>query len=145
MVTVLGLSMLAMAGWALAGVPAGKEVIAINLIGGDKSPVTFQHAKHVAEHKGVGGKAIVCKDCHHTLKTDTGEGETVATCSTCHVKDGEAQKTIDGKPVALLATMKAGKPEINSIIFHKKCKDGCHKDLKAEGKAITGCKTCHTK
>jgi hypothetical protein len=145
LVAAAGLSLLGVAGWALAGVPAGKETVSINLVGGDKSPVSLPHAKHVDQFKKAAGKAIVCKDCHHTLKTDMGQGETPAGCETCHVKEGEKQKTIDGKTAPFLAVMKAGKPEINSVIFHQKCKDGCHKQMKAEGKNITGCKTCHAK
>ena len=129
---------------AAATVPAGKETVKIDVIPGDKGAVEFPHAKHVTTFKKVGGKAIVCKDCHHTLKADEPTATDAAqACQTCHVLD--TPKTVDGKTAPVLATMKEGKADLKSVIFHERCKDGCHKEMKAEGKNITGCNTCHKK
>lgn len=123
------------------GVPKGKEVLKIDLIEGKKGTVEFPHAKHVAEFKKVGGAEIVCKDCHHTATSD----KDVKKCSDCHMKVGETPKKIDDKEAPLLAAMKSDTVDPKSVIFHKTCKDGCHKEMKAEGKKITSCKVCHKK
>jgi len=129
-----------------ADVPAGKEEVVLNALGGKQGPVKFPHAKHVKEFKKKGGAAIVCKDCHHTLKADApGAGEKAESCATCHVKPGEAEKEIGGKKAPAIAVMKGDKADMKSVIYHKECADGCHKDMKAEGKNITVCKTCHQK
>lgn len=132
------------AGLAIAAsVPAGKETIKIDDIKGDKGVVEFNHAKHTTDYKKAGAKAIACKDCHHTLKADDGAGEKVEACTTCHVLD--TPKDVGGKKAPVLATMKDGKADLKSIVFHPQCKDGCHKEMKAEGKNITACNTCHKK
>lgn len=126
-----------------ADIPGDKATISIDLIEGKKGAVKFEHAKHVAEYKKAGGAAITCKDCHHTLKSDA---DPIKPCSECHVKMGTAEKEIDGKKAMALATEKsAGKIDQKSIIFHQNCTEGCHKAMKAEGKKITACKTCHAK
>ena len=74
------------------------------------------------------------------------DGEKVKPCSECHVKMGEAPKTIGGKTaIALAAEKSPGKIDNKKVLFHINCKDGCHKEMKAEGKKITACKTCHPK
>lgn len=138
-----GLMIVLATGAFAASVPAGKETIKLDVIPGDKGAVEFPHAKHMT-FKGPGDKAITCKDCHHTLKGDApAAGETVAACTSCHVLD--TPKTVGGKPAPVLATMKGGKAELKSVLFHTSCKDGCHKEMKAAGKNITGCNTCHKK
>ena len=121
--------------WA-AGVPAGKEVIKIDLIKGKKGAVDFPHAKHATEYK-KGGKAIACADCHHKAKDDA----SVKACGSCHAAPGAAMK--DKAPN--LATMKGDKADTKSVIFHPTCKDGCHKEVKkgSSGAKLTSCKTCH--
>ena len=125
-----------------AAVPAGKETLKIDAIAGKKGAVEFQHAKHDVEYKKKGGAKIECKDCHHTATDEAN----VKPCGECHAKAGEAAKKIDGKDAPVLATMKsADKADTKSVLFHKTCKDGCHKEMKAEGKKITSCKICHKK
>ena len=128
----------------MAGVPKGKEELTIDRIAGKKGAVTFPHAKHNDEFKKAGGAKIVCKDCHHTLKGDAPAGaEKAQACSSCHVKEGEAQKEHDGKKASFIATG-GEKIDQKSVIFHKSCKDGCHKEMKKEtGKKLTSCKNCH--
>jgi hypothetical protein len=135
------MAVLTTAALVFAGVPKGKETLKIDLIAGKKGAVEFPHAKHAAEFKKAGGAAIECKDCHHTAKSE----KDAKSCSECHVKPGEAAKKIDGKEAPVIATMKGDKADTKSVIFHKTCKDGCHKEMKAEGKKITACKTCHKK
>ena len=117
----------------LAGVPAGKEDLKLaNIDGKKKDAVAFPHAKHVTEFKKKGGAAIECKDCHHTAKDEA----SVKSCGSCHPAVGEAPK--DKAPALADA-----KFSTKSVIFHTTCKDGCHKEMKAEGKKITSCKVCH--
>lgn len=149
MSVAIGAAVILISGLVLAAeIPASKDTITLNLIEGKKGPVEFPHKKHVTEFKKKGGAAIVCKDCHHTLKSDK---EMPKPCQECHVKVGEAEKTIDGKKAPPLAVAKSdGKIEQKSVIFHKTCLDGCHKEMKDEvkkkdGKNITACKTCHNK
>lgn len=140
--SMVGVLMLAGAALA-ANVPAGKESMKIDTIPGEKGAVEFPHAKHLT-FKGPGDKAITCKSCHHTLKGDApGAGESAQACTVCHVLN--TPKTVDGKPAPVLANMKDGKAELKSVLFHTQCKDGCHKEMKAAGKNITGCNTCHKK
>jgi hypothetical protein len=141
---VLGLAVI-VSGVVLAqSVPAGKEVIKISVIPGKKGPVEFPHAKHVKEFKKPDGKPIVCKDCHHTLKTDfPAAGETIEPCQSCHKLDKPNE--VDGKEAPPLAIVKDGRAEMNTVIFHKLCKDTCHKKLAATGKHLTSCTTCHKK
>ncbi|MBI5508568.1 MAG: cytochrome c3 family protein [Deltaproteobacteria bacterium] len=124
-----------------ADVPADKQEITINLLGGKQGPVKFPHAKHSKEFK-KNGEAITCKSCHHTLKADTDKPEA---CHTCHVKPGETEKEFDGKKAIPMAVMKGDKADMKTVIFHKTCLDGCHKVAKVEGKNLTACKTCHAK
>ncbi len=126
----------------IAGVPADKKTIKLDCVPGKKGAVTFQHAKHNEEYKKAGGKSIVCKDCHHTLKVDKPDAAKVKKCSACHVKEGEAQKEHEGKKASFLATKKGDKYNRKSVIFHDQCVK-CHKAMKAEGKKIGKCKTCH--
>lgn len=136
-----GLSILLASGWVVAAdIPSDKEALTLSDLGGKQGPVAFQHQKHVKEFKKKGAAAIVCNDCHHKL-----QGDKVVGCKECHAKPGEAEKTIDGKKALALATVKDGKAEMKSVLYHKTCIDGCHKEMKAEGKNITGCKTCHKK
>lgn len=125
----------------MAGVPKGKETLKIDMIPGKKGAVEFPHAKHVDEFKGKGGVKIECKNCHHTATSD----KDVKKCSDCHVKPGETLKKIGDKEAPALATMKSpDKADTKTIIFHKRCKDGCHKELKGENpKKLTSCKLCH--
>lgn len=143
-VLTIGLAM-TMSGVAFAqAIPADKATVKIDSIPGEKGAVELAHAKHANELKGPGGKDITCKSCHHTLKADApAAGEKVAACSSCHVVD--TPKTVDGKQAPVLATMKGPKADLKSVLLHKTCKDGCHKDMKAEGKSITSCTTCHKK
>ena len=127
-----------------ADIPADKAEMSINIIGGKQGPAKFPHAKHAKEFK-KDGAAITCKECHHTLKAADGGAEKVEGCPACHVKEGEAQKEFEGKKASFLATMKGDKPDMKSVVFHKKCVDGCHKAVKVEGKNLTACKTCHAK
>jgi hypothetical protein len=121
------------------------ETIEFDVIEG-KRKVSFNHTKHSAEYKKAGGAEIVCKDCHHTLKSDNGEGEEVKKCTECHMKVGEEPKVFNDKPAPVLAVeKKPGKIDKKSVLFHKNCVEGCHKAMKAEGKKITACKTCHPK
>lgn len=138
---VFGFILLA-AGLVLAKDPP--NTLKIDHIPGDKGAVQFDHAKHAKEYKKAGGKSIVCKDCHHTLKADApAAGEEVAPCNSCHVLD--TPKQVGGKTAPVLATMKGGKAELKSILTHTTCKDGCHKAMKAEGKSLTACTVCHKK
>jgi hypothetical protein len=123
----------------VAGVPADKAEIKIDQIEGKKGAVAFPHKKHAEEYKKADGKEIACSDCHHTSKAD---GSDVAACSSCHVKEGAAQKEHGGKKAPFVATTKDGKVDQKSIVFHKTCID-CHKSMKAAGKSIHSCKTCH--
>ncbi len=133
-------------GFAFAAtIPADKAEMKISEIPGDQPATPFAHAKHATTYKGAGGKAITCKDCHHELKTPDGGTAKVEACSVCHVKPDQAQKTVDGKPAPFLYTLKDGKAEMKSILYHQQCKDGCHKQVKVEGKNLTACKTCHPK
>lgn len=118
-------------------IAAEKAVIKIDQIPGKKGAVTFNHGKHINEYKAKGGAAITCKDCHHTLKSAADKAGAKA-CSECHVKPGEAQK---GKAPFLYAA-EGDKIDQKSVIYHGRCLD-CHKAMKAEGKDIAGCKTCH--
>ncbi len=127
-----------------ADIPAGKATLTLDLIAGKKGAVKFEHTKHALEYKKTGGAKITCKDCHHTLKADDGGSEKIAPCTECHAKVGEAAKTIDGKAAPVLGVDKGGGViDQKSILMHKNCVDGCHKEMKAEGKKITACKTCH--
>lgn len=144
LVVAMGAVVLGISGMVMAGVPAGKEVITIQAMPVKQGVVTFAHAKHATEFKKADGSAISCKDCHHTMKTPDGAGgEVVQACTECHVKEG-APKTIDGKVAPAVATITAGKAEMKSVIFHKTCLD-CHKAMKAAGKNIAVCGTCHKK
>ena len=126
-----------------ADIPGDKATITIDQIEGKKGAVKFEHSKHVTEYKKAGGAKIECKDCHHTIKSDS---DPVKPCTECHVKVGEAEKEIDGKKAqALGKEKKPGKIDNKSVIYHVNCKDGCHKEMKAEGKKITSCKVCHPK
>ncbi len=144
LVMMTGVVALGVAAVAMAGVPAGKEVLKIELLPVKQGAVTFAHAKHATEFKKADGAAITCKDCHHTLAAaEPAAGEAVKSCDSCHAKDGVA-KTVDGKQVPPVGTLKDGKAEMKSVIFHKTCLD-CHKAMKAAGKNIAGCTTCHKK
>jgi len=127
-----------------ATIPADKEAMTLTGIPGDQPAVKFPHAKHVTTFKAA-DKAIVCKDCHHTLEAADGGTAKVESCETCHVKPDQAQKEVGGKKAPFLYALKDGKAEMKTVIFHAKCKDGCHKTLKIEGKNMTACKTCHPK
>lgn len=129
------MSIALVAGIALAAdAPA---VIELNKVEGKKT-TTFSHAKHANEYKKAGDKKIMCNDCHHTLKNADAKGETVKSCTSCHAKT----KGADGTPP--VTELKNGKAVSKSVIYHKNCKDGCHKAVKKEtGKKITSCKTCH--
>ena len=64
----------------------------------------------------------------------------------CHVKEGAPRVTHGGKEARVLATHKpTGRVDQRSVVFHTQCRDGCHKPLKAEGKRIHTCKTCHAR
>ncbi|MBI5507901.1 MAG: cytochrome c3 family protein [Deltaproteobacteria bacterium] len=130
---------------ALAGVPPGKAVIILSDVPGDKSAVAFPHAKHVDQFRKLGGAAIVCRDCHHTLTTAMATGETPQICPACHVKEGTPQITVNGRTAPFLFRSKAGRADVTTIIYHKRCRDSCHLSMKAEGKIITTCKTCHNR
>ncbi len=128
-----------------AGVAYAKDPpkeVTIDLIKGDKGAVTLPHEKHATFKHG--GKEVVCKDCHHTLKAaKPAAGEEVAPCQNCHVVD--TPKTVDGKVAPVLAKLNAGKAELKSVLFHTTCKDSCHKEVKtaSDGKNLTSCTTCH--
>jgi hypothetical protein len=141
---ILGGALLLVSGLVVAAdIPGDKAEISIDLIEGKKSATPFPHAKHATEFKKKGGAKIECKDCHHTLASDR---EKPKACSECHVKVGEAEKEIGGKKAPALAKEKSpGKIDQKSVIFHINCKDGCHKEMKAEGKKITSCTVCHPK
>jgi len=128
-----------------AEVPADKASMTLELMPTKQGKVVFPHAKHAKEFK-KNGAAITCKDCHHTLKAvEPGAGEKIEACTTCHAKAGEAEKDVGGKKAPAVATLKDGKAEMKSVIFHKTCLDGCHKQAKVEGKNLGACKTCHQK
>lgn len=139
---------LGVSGLVLAGVPAKTATLKIDVVPGSKGAVKFAHAKHAAEYKDAAGKAISCKACHHTLKTDTPtDAGSVKSCGSCHVKPGTAEKTVDGKKAPAFATMKGDKADTKSVLFHQMCVS-CHKkaaDASPEIKAkkIQTCKGCH--
>jgi hypothetical protein len=140
---VCGLTLSAL---ALAGVPDDKKTLKLDNLPGKKGAVTFEHEKHASEHKGPGGKPITCKQCHHTEKTDTpADPKAVKGCSGCHLVTGEP-KDVDGKKAPLMGKKNDKGDDFipTSVIFHKVCGD-CHKKMKAEGKKIDGCNTCHKK
>jgi hypothetical protein len=131
----------------LAGVPENKKVIVINHLPGKKGPVTFEHAKHVDTYKKAGDKAIVCKDCHHTLKEDVPtDTKSVKGCPTCHVTEGTPQKEFEGKQAPLLGKKNdKGDFVFADVLYHKTCLK-CHKEFSKEGtKKIDTCTTCHKK
>jgi hypothetical protein len=82
-----------------------------------KSPVALSHKLHV-------DKGVACTECHHTWKKE--ERATPQKCAECHKAD-------DKGPTGL------------KNAYHKNCQ-GCHKDLKKQGKP-TGptmkCTECH--
>ena len=131
-----------------ADVPKDKAVLKLKKIDGKKKKaVKFQHAKHVKEYKNAKGKAITCKDCHHTLKGAPKSAKAVKACSTCHVAEGTAQKEHGGKKARFVATKKGAKFDKKSVIFHNTCVK-CHKavekaDPKIKAKKISKCKNCH--
>ena len=130
-----------------AGVAYAKDApkeVTIDLVKGDKGAVTFPHEKHQTFKHG--GKEVVCKDCHHTLKAaKPAAGETVAPCESCHLVDNP--KTVEGKVVLVLAKVNNGKAELKTVLFHTTCKDSCHKEVKtaSDGVNLTSCNTCHKK
>jgi len=144
LVVVVALHIVFLSILVIAGVPDDKKTIEIDLVPGKKGAVTFEHAKHSDEFKKTGGKSILCKDCHHTVKVDKPDAAKVKGCSTCHVKEGEPQKEHEGKKASFLVTKKGEKYDRKSVIFHKQCIK-CHKAMKAEGKKIHKCKACHPK
>ena len=96
----------------VAGVPADKAEIKIDQVEGKKGAVTFAHKKHAEEYKTADGKNIACNTCHHTSKVD---GSDAKACTTCHVKEGAAQKEHDGKKAPFVAVTKdAGSPNCNN-------------------------------
>ncbi len=127
-----------------AAVPADKATLQIDHLPGKKGAVGFQHAKHATEHKKQGGKPILCNDCHHTDKAADPDPKTVKACTACHVPEGQAQKELEGKKAPVLALKVAGKDEYKmpTILLHKTCQ-ACHQKMKAEGKNIGACTTCH--
>jgi hypothetical protein len=142
MVAVVLVSLAMVAGTVAATVPKGKETIRIDQVDGKKGAVTFPHAVHATSAKGVDGKPIACKDCHHTLKAADGKGEKVEACSACHVRIGQPPKAVGGKSARPVARAPEGKVDQKSIIFHEKC-IACHKAVKVEGKKLGACKACH--
>jgi len=146
LILVTILCAVALSALALAGVPEDKKTLKLDLIPGKKGVVTFEHEKHATAHKGPGGKAITCKECHHTEKADSpADPKSVKPCTECHVLTGEP-KVIDGKKAPILAKKNDKGDDFvpTSVLFHKNCTD-CHKKMKAEGKKIDGCTTCHKK
>jgi hypothetical protein len=136
------LGVVLVAGVAYAAAPP--KDVAIDLVKGDKGAVTLPHEKHATFKHG--GKAVTCKDCHHTLKADApAAGEAIAKCETCHQLD--TPKTVDGKVAPVLAKVTGGKAELKSVLFHAVCMDSCHKEVKtaADGVNLTKCDTCHKK
>lgn len=133
-----GLCVLGVAALVIAGVPDDKKEIKIDRIPGKKGVVVFPHAKH-AGAKGPGGVVITCKACHHREKEDNPAPETIRGkhCASCHVKPGE-QKKKDGDDEAPELWTGSGMKNL----FHTTCRD-CHKKMKAEGKNISACSTCH--
>lgn len=132
---------LALTGLVLAGVPANSATITLDHVKGKKGAVKFNHAKHADEYK-VGGKAITCKECHHTLAAATADAKSVKACGACHVDEGKPQVNHGGKAARFMAVKKGDKYDVKSVIFHDNC-NGCHKKAKADGKKIAACKTCH--
>ncbi len=131
-----------------ADVPKGKEVLKIDIIKGKKGVVKFPHAKHVKEFKDAKGKAITCKNCHHTLRGPPKNPKKVEKCSDCHVAEGQPQKTHGGKKARLLAKKKGEGIDRKTVIFHKRCVE-CHKAVAKANpemkKKIGKCKNCHKK
>ncbi len=127
-----------------ADIPGDKAVISMDQVAGKKGAVEFQHTRHATEFKKVGGVAIECTECHHTLASNS---ETPKPCGECHAPLGAAEKMIDGKAAPVMAVeKKPGKIDQKSILYHMNCVDGCHKAVKkAEGKKITACKVCPPK
>ena len=130
---------------AAGGEPAKDETVSIDHIDGNKGTVVFNHVKHAEEFKGPGGATPTCRTCHHTLEADAPPpGTEVKACVACHVKEGGDKVSHAGKDARFLATHKgSGRVDQRTVVFHGSCREGCHKPLKAEGKRIHTCKTCH--
>ena len=135
-----GVFFLSATAWA-----AAPDAATIDYVEGKKGKVEFNHKKHGAEYK-VAGKAISCKECHHTAKNDA-EAKKAKKCIDCHVAVGKAVKKHGGKDAPVMGVMKGKKVDNKSLIFHKNCID-CHKKVAkadASKKDLKSCKTCHAK
>lgn len=119
-----------------------KTDINLDYTKGKKGAVKFSHKKHATEYK-ANGKAIPCKECHHTLAKATAKPADVKKCTACHVAEGKAQVEFKGKKAPFIGVKKGAKFDKKSLIFHKNCLDGCHKKVK--DKNIKKCKNCHVK
>jgi hypothetical protein len=107
----------------------------------DKKKVPdFPHKKHQDELvKGKQSMSLfkytddwTCGACHHTTKKD----EQPSSCLKC--KDEDLDKMFDKAKIK-------GKNKFENI-YHKSCRDGCHKAYdKAEKKKTAKCKSCHKK
>jgi hypothetical protein len=100
-----------------------------------KSPVKFDHKKHVQDYK------IACTECHHVFKDGKNvwkEGDPVQKCDACH-----NEPTITGE-----MKLPPEKQKLNlKIAFHKNCQ-GCHMALKKKdpakyAKIPVTCAQCH--
>ncbi|MBW2277318.1 MAG: cytochrome c3 family protein [Deltaproteobacteria bacterium] len=115
---------------AAEGGGAGAEVADIILIvplGGSKKSVSFPHKMHADPNSNsfVGGK---CELCHHEVE----DGAEAAKCTNSGCHDDKT----DDVPVA-------------KDSFHKTCRDGCHREVRAAQPDNTklaklkACKGCH--
>ena len=90
---------------------AGRPSSAMRPAEGKQPAVKFDHAKHATTFKKDGGAAIVCKDCHHTLKSDApAADEKMQVCGACHVKDGAAQPEVGNHSPPEASSMPACRP-----------------------------------
>lgn len=144
LVAGLALVVLGVSGVVVAGVPADKAEITINVMKNKKAAVVFPHAKHATLFKDANGKSLTCQTCHHTAKTE----KDVKACTECHVMPGQAQKDFNGKKAPFLGEKKDnGSFKMKSILFHEKCLN-CHKAVAKANpakKSLKSCKTCHNK
>jgi len=130
------------AGIALLTLGASPSTVTLNHLQGKRGPVVFPHQAHVADYKGPGGASITCQQCHHALAAD----DTAATkCVTCHALPGLPIAMHGGtEPPRYAVEKKPGVFDIKTLVAHRQCFEGCHKQLPAaKAKPLKRCTACH--